>query len=64
MVRYDRGDGTLAAVPMRPGESFHIPVGAPHQFIAVTDCIVFEASLPVFDDRINVADRYREEVST
>src|SRR5262245_33369842 len=37
--------------PMHPGESYHVPPGAVHRVEAITDCVFFEASTPVFDDR-------------
>ena len=52
-------DGWLQSALMEPGESYHIPPEAVHQFEALTDCVVFEASNPVFDDRVNVEDQYR-----
>ena len=59
IVRYDRGDGTLVEVRVvGGGEACHIPAGAPHQFEAVTDCIVFEASTLGLADRVNVAAYY------
>lgn len=58
VVRYDPGDGTLRAVVMAPGDSYHAPPGAVHQVEAVTDCILIEASNPVFDDRCNVGAAY------
>lgn len=58
-VRYDDGSGALVEDPLRPGEpSCHIPAGTPHQFLAVTDCLVVEASTPATNDRVNVAERY------
>lgn len=39
---------------MAPGETFHVPPGTPHQFLAITRCVVYEASNPVFDDRVAV----------
>lgn len=42
--------------PMYPGEAYHITPGVVHQVEAVTDCVFFEASTPVFDDRVNVGD--------
>ena len=52
VVRYNDKAGELRAVVMRPGESYHIPAGADHQVIAVSDCVFFEASTPHYDDRI------------
>lgn len=58
LVRHDPGDGRLAVLEMRPGQSFHIPPGTVHQVEAVEDCVFFEASTPHFDDRVNVSERY------
>ena len=41
---------------MQPGEAYHIEPGTVHQVDAVTDCIFFECSTPVFNDRVNVGD--------
>ena len=56
-VDYDQ-DGKIVRVKMTPGMSFHIPSGAPHRFEAITDCVVFEASTPVFEDRVRLEDFY------
>ena len=57
-VRFDDGTGQLAQRLMSAGQTFHIPPGCVHQVLADTDCILFECSLPVFDDRVNVAEHY------
>lgn len=57
-VTFDTGDGKQAFTPMRAGMSFHIPPGAVHRVHAVTDCVLFEASTPHFDDRVNVEQAY------
>ena len=57
-VTYESG-GALITVDMNPGESFRIPPGAVHQFCAFSECVVFEASTPFFDDRVNVEEQYR-----
>ena len=59
LLRFDRGDGVLAVHQMLPGESVHVPPGAVHQVEALEDCVIVEASNPVFDDRVNVEDQYR-----
>lgn len=48
-------EGKLYTIAMEAGESYHVPPGAVHQVEAVTDCVFFEASTPVFDDRVAVA---------
>lgn len=52
LVRYKDEAGALIEVPMSAGESYHVPPGAVHQVEAQTECIFFEASTPVFDDRV------------
>jgi mannose-6-phosphate isomerase len=52
LVRTKGPDGTILAFRMLPGETYHIPPGAIHQVEAMTDCVFFEASTPVFDDRV------------
>lgn len=52
IVRYGDESGQLQAVTMRPGESYHVPAGADHQVIAVSDCVFFETSTAHYDDRI------------
>ncbi len=58
LVRYDKGDGNLSEVKMTAGQSIHIPPGAVHQEEAITDCIIFETSTPVFDDRVRMEEAY------
>jgi mannose-6-phosphate isomerase-like protein (cupin superfamily) len=60
-VEHDDGNGKLVKVKMSPGESFHIPVGAPHRFYAITDCLVFESSLPIHNDRVRLEEHYGVE---
>lgn len=50
-VEYD-DNGRRTKTRMVPGQSFHVPPGAAHGVTAVTDCVFFEASTPVFDDRV------------
>jgi mannose-6-phosphate isomerase-like protein (cupin superfamily) len=54
LVQYYDEDGTNNYVQMMPGESYHVPPGAVHRVEALTDCILFEASNAVFDDRVKV----------
>ena len=51
-VRYRDAQDVLQSAVMRPGEAYHIPPGAVHQFSALTDCVLVEGSTPVFDDRV------------
>lgn len=56
-VVFDRGFG-LNTVTLLAGDSFHVPAGAVHQFVAVTDCLVFEVSTNVRDDRVRMESHY------
>ena len=56
-VDYDL-DGQLTRVRMMPGQSYHIPPGAPHRVEAITDCVFFECSTPVFEDRVRLESKY------
>lgn len=56
-VDYDR-DGELVSHQMLPGESVHVPAGAPHRVRALTACVFFEVSTPVFDDRVRCEVEY------
>jgi quercetin dioxygenase-like cupin family protein len=40
------------------GDSVHIPPGAIHSEEAITECVIFETSNPVFNDRVRVNERY------
>jgi mannose-6-phosphate isomerase-like protein (cupin superfamily) len=60
MGQYDPQRG-LRTMRMRPGDTFHVPPGTPHKFRAITECVVYEASNPVFDDRVNVAEQYGDD---
>ena len=51
-----RDGESVDRVFMEAGDSYHIPPGAPHKFEAITDCVVFEASTPHRNDRVNVAE--------
>lgn len=57
-VRSDDGTGQLMQVVMHPGESYHIPPGAPHQVEAIEDCVFLEASTAHYDDRVRCEDLY------
>ena len=53
------GEGSaLETRLLRPGESFHIPPGLRHRFIALDDSDVLEASTPELDDVVRLEDRY------
>ena len=51
-------DSRIKTAFMYPGESHHIPAGAPHRFKAIDDCIVFEVSTPHKHDRVNVSEEF------
>lgn len=51
-------NGKIHFKVMREGQTFHVPPGTPHKFMAFTRCVVYEASTPHFNDRVNVADKY------
>lgn len=58
VVRSDDGAGHLIETTMVPGETYHVPPGAPHQVEAITDCVFFEASTPHYDDRVRCEEAY------
>ena len=58
LVRYDDGTGHLTQTHMIVGQTFHVRPGVVHQVEALEDCIFFEVSTPVHDDRVNVSERY------
>ena len=58
IVRYSNSDNSLKERIVLPGESFHFPPFAIHQEEAIEDCIILEASNPVFNDRIRCEDQY------
>jgi len=58
VVTTDRGDGILTDIHMVPGEAYHIPAGAVHKVTAVTNCVFFEVSTPVFNDRVRCEETY------
>jgi len=53
-VTYKTVDGVIRSVKMYSGDSYHVPPGAPHKVEALQECVFFEASTPVFDDRVAV----------
>lgn len=57
IVTYDDGFGDLVTYDASDGDCFRIPAGAVHKFEAVTECVVFEASTNVKDDRVRM-ERY------
>jgi mannose-6-phosphate isomerase len=61
IYRVKEGDGPLADVHLKAGESFRNQPGTIHQMEAVTDCDVLEASTPHLDDVVRLSDRYGRE---
>ena len=58
LIRYDLGDGVLRERIVRAGEVVHFPPGLVHQEQAISDCIIFEASTPHFNDRVRMEEKY------
>jgi mannose-6-phosphate isomerase len=53
-VTWSDHDGHLFFDDMLPGQAYHVPPGAIHQVEAKTDCVLIEASTPVFGDRVKI----------
>ena len=51
-------DGDRRVLPLREGESFHIPPRLIHRMEAVVDTDVAEVSTPELDDVVRLEDRY------
>ena len=58
MLKYDDGDGNLVEKIVGPGAVYHFPPGSVHQTLAITDCVIIEASTPHFNDRVRVEKEY------
>ena len=58
MLKYDDGDGNLVEKIVGPGAVYHFPPGSVHQTLAITDCVIIEASTPHFNDRVRVEEDY------
>ena len=54
-------DGDRRVLPLREGESFHIPPRLIHRMEAVVDTDVAEVSTPELDDVVRLEDRYGRE---
>ncbi|HEX7189995.1 MAG TPA: cupin domain-containing protein [Thermoanaerobaculia bacterium] len=54
-------DGDRRVLPLREGESFHIPPRLIHRMEAVVDTDVAEVSTPELDDVVRIEDRYGRE---
>ncbi len=53
----DEGSG-LEEHRMRPGESYRVKPLVRHRLVAVTDCVVLEASTPEVEDVVRLEDAY------
>lgn len=62
MIEYDAGDGKLTEVKVVTGQAWHIPPRVVHRETAITDCIIFEVSNPVFNDRVRMEEHYGEKI--
>lgn len=58
LFRYDNGDGKISEKILVAGDAVHIPPGAVHSEQALEDCVIFETSNPVFNDRVRINDQY------
>lgn len=58
IIRYDLGDKVLREKIIESGDVVHFPPGLVHQEEAITDCELFEASSPHFNDRVRVEESY------
>ena len=58
LIKYDNGNGKLKHKILKKGQSFHFPPGIVHQEIALSKCVIIEASSPHFNDRVRVERKY------
>lgn len=58
IVRYDDGNGGVAERVVNPGDCVHFEPGVVHQEEALEECILIEASTPVFNDRVRMEKEY------
>lgn len=54
---------SIASRMMKPGDMAHVPAGAVHRVRALTDCVFYEWSTPVYNDRVRVEEEFGETVS-
>jgi mannose-6-phosphate isomerase-like protein (cupin superfamily) len=54
LLRYHDAEGHVVLKTLHPGMAVHVPPGAVHQVEAIEDCVLFETSTPVFEDRVAV----------
>lgn len=52
---------SIASRMLTPGAMVHVPAGAVHRVKAITDCVFYEWSTPIFDDRVRVEKEFGEE---
>ncbi len=64
LLEYDDGSGNILKKELGPGESIHIPPGAVHRETALSDCVIFEISNPVFNDRVRMEEDYGEKIES
>ena len=60
IVRHVAPSGELTEREVSAGEVVHFAPGVVHQEIAVTDCVLIEASTPHFNDRVRVESEFGE----
>lgn len=60
IVRHVSPSGELTEREVTAGEVVHFAPGMVHQEIAVTDCVLIEASTPHFNDRVRVESEFGE----
>ena len=58
VFRYRAESGALVDRVMGPGEAQVVPAGLVHQYEALEDCDVLEASTPHLEDVVRLQDRY------
>lgn len=61
-VDFDPGTGKTERRKIVAGQSVRFPPGAVHRVTAITDCVIFEASTPHFNDRVRVEEQYGETI--
>ncbi len=61
MIKYDNGSGKLKKKIIKKGNFFHFKPYGVHQEIALSDCIILEASTPHFNDRVRVEKKYGQQ---
>lgn len=61
-VHHDLGDGQLHKVILRQGETCHIPPGAAHRVLALSDAVLYESSNVIWGDREHLEPKYGEEI--